>query len=268
MRLSLLLTAFTFSLAAHGQTKIYDLNKLDSVNFKDFISNKKVIVIGEMHGTAEVPWFVLQLIQRLSKTQKTVTVGLEIPINYQSDIEDFIRNGNFEKLLTLDHFKYPDGRTSIAMGQLIKGLRSLKNVKVICFDIASTSPAGMNRDSLMGINLSRSYNTEQMVILTGNLHANLKEGYWKPNFKSATYYFNKMNNLNDQLISLNTYFGSGTIWNCMQDGCKERDVWSDSYLKDKYGLKNFIGIYDGVHPSGYSGFIYLNDVTASKPMVN
>jgi len=221
MRLSLLLGAFAFSLVAHGQTKIYDLNKLDSVNFKDFISNKKVIVIGEMHGTTEVPWFALQLIQRLSKTQKTVTVALEIPINYQNDIDDFIRNGNFDNLLTLDHFKYPDGRTSIAMGQLIKGLRNLKNVIVICFDIASTSRAGINRDSLMGVNLSRSYNGDHMVILTGNLHANLKEGYWKPNFKSAIYYFNKINNLNDQLISLNTYFGSGTIWNCMQDGCKD-----------------------------------------------
>jgi hypothetical protein len=221
-----------------------------------------------MHGTTEVPLFVLQLIQQLTKAQRTVTVGLEIPINYQKDIDNFMKKGDFDKLLNLDHFKYPDGRTSIAMGRLIKGLREIKRVKVICFDIDSRLGSGVNRDSLMGVNLSRNYKSGQMVVLTGNLHANLKEGYWRPNFKSATYHFKKIKNLDNQLISLNTYFGSGTIWNCMRDGCKERDAGSGSNFKDEYGLTNFIGIYEGVHPSGYSGFIYFDEVTASKPMVN
>jgi uncharacterized iron-regulated protein len=112
MRLTLLFN-FLFSFAVSGQTKIYDLNKLDSINFKNFIADKKVIVVGEMHGTTEVPLFVLQLVKELRKTQRKLTVGLEIPINYQKDINEFIKNGDFEKLKKLDHFKYPDGRTSI-----------------------------------------------------------------------------------------------------------------------------------------------------------
>jgi len=107
-----------------------------------------------------------------------------------------------------------------------------------------------------------------MVILTGNLHANLKQGYWRPNFKSAAFHFNRINKFGDKLVALNTYFGSGTIWNCMQDGCRERDVGSDSVLKQKYGLLNFISIYDVIHTSGYGGFIYIDKVTASKPLVN
>ncbi len=55
----------------------------------------------------------------------------------------------------------------------------------------------------------------------------------------------------------------------MQDGCKERDAGSNGgNLKQRYGLTNFVGIYDDVHPSGYSGFVYFDKVTASKPMVD
>jgi hypothetical protein len=125
-----------------------------------------------------------------------------------------------------------------------------------------------NRDSLMGVNLSRSFHDGQLVMLTGNLHASLKEGYWRPQFKSATYYFNKLREFNDQLISLNTYFGSGTIWNCQQDGCKARDVYSDSFLKERTGLTNFISLFPATDGNGYSGFVYVDRVTASKPLVN
>lgn len=258
-----------FTLLANGQTKIYDLDKLGSINFANFTAGKKVIVVGEMHGTTEVPLFVLHLVKQLAKAKKQLTVGLEIPNNYQKDIDEFMKNGDIEKLKKLEHFKYPDGRTSIAMGHLINGLRELNGVNVICFDIALNSSPGVNRDSLMGLNLSKSYTGGQMVILTGNLHANLKHGYWRPNFKSATYYLNKDRQFNEALVSLVSYYSGGTIWNCMQDGCKEREAGTNGGdFKQIFGLTNFIGIYEDVHPSGYSGFIYWDKVTASKPLVD
>ena len=267
----LLTFMFLLTLTAQGQTKLFDTNKLDSIDFKNFISDKKIIVIGEMHGTTEVPLFVLKLTRQLRESQKKLTVGLEIPINHQREIDDFLKTGDFDQLLKLDHFKYPDGRTSLAMGQLIKGLRKIKGVKVICFDIDTSVGSSVNRDSLMGVNLNKNYKGGQMIILTGNLHANLKEGYWRPNFKSATFHFNRFNKFDDRLISLNTWFGSGTIWNCMQDGCRERDAGTDSYFKTKYGLTNRIGVFNDQDPNrvqgGYSGFVYFGKVTASKPMV-
>jgi hypothetical protein len=262
----LLLATVLLTSTVYGQTKYFDTNKLDSVNLVNFLADKEVIVIGEMHGTTEVPLFVLELVRQLQVSQRKLTVGLEIPINHQKDIDKFLETGNFSKLLKLDYFRHPDGRTSVAMGQLIRGIREIKGLKVICFDIESGAGPEVNRDSLMGVNLSKSYKGEQMVILTGNLHANLKHGYWRPNFKSAVFYFNNINKFDNKLISLNTYFGSGTIWICMQDGCKERDAGSNSNLKQT-GLTNFLAIYEGVHPSGYSGYAYFDTVTASKPLV-
>jgi hypothetical protein len=267
MRLLTVLILLTST--AFGQIKLFDLENADTTKFRNFLADKRVIVVGEMHGTTEVPAFVLKLIRQLSQKDTTISVGLEIPTNYQTDIDNFLSTGDFDKLLTLEYFKYPDGRSSVSMRELITGLRKINKLNVVCFDLDTGHGSGVNRDSLMGVNLSKNYKREQMIILTGNLHANLKEGYWRPNFKSAIFHFNKISRLGDKLISLNTYYAGGTIWNCMQDGCKERDAGSNGgNLKQRYGLTNFVGIYDDVHPSGYSGFVYFDKVTASKPMVD
>lgn len=247
------------------RTGIFELEELSSPDFQTFISRKKVIVIGEVHGTAEVPQFLLQLIKAAQQPDEPLTVGLEIDDTYQKDIDGYMKDGDFARLLELEYFKVPDGRASMAIGGLIKGLRNLKDVRIVCFDVPSGSP-WQTRDSLMGVNLSRSYDGERMVILTGNLHANLKEGYWRPGFKSAIWHFNRNSDLGDGLLSLETYFGGGTIWNCMNDGCRERDAWVMQIEKPE-GIENYINIYDGVHPGGHHGFVYFERVTASRPLV-
>jgi len=61
----LLALALLVTSTVQGQTKLFDLTKLDSGDFKNFIAEKQIIVVGEMHGTTEVPLFVLQLIRQL-----------------------------------------------------------------------------------------------------------------------------------------------------------------------------------------------------------
>ncbi|MGE5106153.1 MAG: hypothetical protein ACM3H8_01290 [Sphingobacteriales bacterium] len=266
MRLFLAI-ALLITSAVHGQKKIFELAKLDSANFGKFIEDKKVIVVGEVHGTTEVPQFVLQLAKLLKKKTGQVTIALEISSNYQADIDNFLEHGDFEKLKELDYFKYPDGRTSVAVGELIKGLREIGGVRIICFDVEWGTANTATRDSLMGLNLSKKYRNERMIVLTGNIHANLMEGYWRSGFKSAIYYFKEINGLENNLISLNTYFGGGTIWNCMQDGCKERDAGGSPLGSEYDGLTKFIEIYGDKNTDGYSGFVYFNRVTVSKPLV-
>ncbi|UII21701.1 ChaN family lipoprotein [Fulvivirga ligni] len=252
--------------AAFAQSSIFQLDKLDSADFQSFIDSKKVIVVGEMHGTTEVPLFVLELLQQFSQEDQKLTVGLEINSNYQKDLDEYMKSGDFEKLIALDYFKTQDGRTSEAIGELIKGIRALKNVEVICFDVQSGLGLSTNeRDSLMGVNLSQGYKEGRLIVLTGNLHANLKEGFWRPTFKSAIYHFNQMKGFDNQLISLNTYFGEGTYWNCMSDGCKERAVSGNKELSE-YG-KNYMLVYPDEPRGGYSGFLYFDKVSASRPLV-
>src|SRR5260221_6434578 len=115
MRLLLALAFFITSMA-QGQIKTFDLTKLGNADFKNFIAKKKIIVVGEMHGTTEVPLFVLQLVRQLQESNEKLTIGLEIPINNQRDIDDYLKTVDFDKLLILDYFKYPYGRTSVPLG--------------------------------------------------------------------------------------------------------------------------------------------------------
>ena len=190
-----------------GQTKLFDLNKLENGELKDFFLQKKIIVIGEMHGTMEVPHFVLQLVRLLAEEYKPFEVALEINSNHQNEIDDFMKNGNFDELIELDYFKVKDGRSSIAMGELLKGLRNIKGIRIICFDIESTLGNVTYRDSLMAVNLFNHYNGGQLIIFTGNLHALQQEVSWRPGFKSAIIHFDQMMNSGDKLISLNACFG-------------------------------------------------------------
>lgn len=246
------------------QTGIFELQELNSSDFQKFISQKKIIAIGEVHGTTEVPQFLFDLVKVIRQQGEPVTVALEIDDIYQKDIDRYMKDGDFTKLLDLEYFKTADGRASVAIGDLIKGLRSMKDVRILCFDVPSGSP-WQTRDSLMGVNLSQNYNGERMVVFTGNLHANLKEGYWRPEFKSAIWHFNKNSRLNDSLLSLETYFGGGTIWNCMDDGCQERNAWVMNIDKPE-GVTDYINVYNSVHSSGYHGFVYFDHVTASRPL--
>lgn len=248
------------------QNKCYDIKKLDSEDFKNLLKKKSVLIVGEIHGTCEVPNLTLQLAKKMSGNDSKLTIALEINKNYQKDIDEYLKTGDFDKLISIEYFRFKDGRTSIAMGQLIKKLKRLRNIKIVCFDVNSNSAIEINRDSLMAINLIEHLIYGKLLVLTGNIHANLKEGFWKKDFKSATYYLSQVVNKN-QLVTLNTYFGGGTVWNCIDNQCKEREAYINLGIKEKYGFKNFICFYDTVHNSGYNGFIYFDKVTASKPLI-
>jgi hypothetical protein len=253
-------------IAIVAQSQRFELSSLNGKDFKSFISNKRVLVVGEMHGTTEVPAFVLQLAGLWRETEQNLVVALEIEKNYQNNVDEFLKSGDFDQLVKIDYFKTPDGRTSVAMGELIKGLRKL-GVKIVCFDTPSGSAnTGFVRDSLMAVSLASHLSQGPMIILTGNLHANLNEGYWRPHFKSAIYHLKKTSNLNEQLLSINTFFGEGTIWNCMNDGCKEREVNSNSDIGKRAGMKEFV-IFFKDESFGYDGYVYFDHVLASKPLV-
>ena len=53
----------------------------------------------------------------------------------------------------------------------------------------------------------------------------------------------------------------------MQDGCQERDAFSNTEISAQYNRTDFILINDIVDETGYNGFIYFDRVTASGPLI-
>jgi hypothetical protein len=267
-RLTLILSIILPSYLCFSQSTVFEIGEMESEAFKSFISTKQVISIGDLHGTKECPEFFLQLIHIIKRKEKKITVVLEINSNYQKDIDKYLKEGDFDKLLKIEFFRYPDGRTSIAMGELLKELRMIEGIKVVCYDFDLTTGLGEDRDSIMAVNLMNNLTHEPMVILTGSMHSSLKDGCCgRPGFKSALFRFKKLKNLDGKLISLNTRAGGGSFWGCRNNECKEWEFLANNKnINEGLKSKSFINIYEKEDETGFNGFIYFNKVNASFPL--
>lgn len=264
MKEILLLLLITSASISTAQYTFIDLENQGSDPFKKILDAHKVIAIGEIHGATEVPQLVLELAKAAYARNKDLTVALEISSNFQTDIDAFMVHGQTERLKSVEHFQYPDGRSSMGMVGLLLGLRELPGIKVACFDVEWGKTRTSTRDSIMGVNLHRLYRGQQMIILTGNFHAVLDLESMRPGYKSALYHFKEHSGLTEEVIALNTYFGGGTIWNCRQEGCKEYPIGHLS-VKENNGLTTFIRYDKSKLEKGYHGFVFFDQVSASQP---
>ncbi len=264
MKNILLLLFLTSASIVQAQYTFIDLDIQKTEGFEKIITDNRVIAIGEMHGATEVPQLVLNLARAAHARDSNLTVALEISSDFQDDIDAFMINGQTERLKSVGHFQYPDGRSSLAMVELLEGLRQLQGIRVACFDVEWGKTSTGTRDSTMGVNLHHLYHGQQMIILTGNLHAVLDLEYMRPGYKSALYHFKEISGLTNEILALNTYFGGGTIWNCRREGCGEYPAGKVTVLENNE-LANFIRYDQSQIVKGFNGFVFFEQISASPP---
>lgn len=253
--------------------------------FQNFESNKvllekRIIVIGELHGTNEVPKLVGALAEAIKNCGRNVTVALEINENYQSAIDHYLKSGDEEILRGLPFFSGrgdKDGRSSIAMADLIKRIRAIGLIRIVCFDLeVSKFAAATNqqRDSAMAVNIKKNIDGNHVIVLTGNIHARITKGLGSnQQFSPMSHILVNDAGLSTEVLSLNTIFAAGKAWYCSQDGCREGSAAAKpdriEALRLKYNAENILVIKDGsdpkAYPEAYHGFIFLSDATASRP---
>ncbi len=144
------------------------------------LARYKVISVGEIHGTRQGPAFVLEVLRLLRRTGKSVLLGLEIPASEQNSVDSYLRTGRLSFLRKSEFFRreYQDGRSSRAMYELLRGVRSLPKVKVFGFDAVNVT-SGQDRDEKMARNLAAAYRAAKpdvLVFLAGNIHASISVG--------------------------------------------------------------------------------------------
>jgi hypothetical protein len=139
-----------------------------------------VLILGELHGTQEVPRLLLSLLEPLS-TIGYGGLGLEIPSDQQSDLVDWA-TGRIE--LPPTRFRATEGfRDGVGNVQLLSLLRqsfSRTNPwQVLCFDQATEESyrSWTHRDARMAENLRmqwREYCPERKVLVVcGNVHSRI-----------------------------------------------------------------------------------------------
>lgn len=150
--------------------------------------NHRLVVLGEYHGTAETPLLVADLMERYSRDNASVRLGLELPMsenaalarylrsNGDADARDALRTSPFWRVKDGQH----DGRRSRDMLALIEALRKLRmqgrDVGVAGYDVETGSAdSSEQRDAAMAVHLRQQFNAlpvaARMLVLTGNVHA-------------------------------------------------------------------------------------------------
>ena len=187
---------------------------------------EKIVLVGELHGVAESPAFVLDTACALSKLQPTA-IGLEIDAREQSRVEAYLRGKGTPSEQT-SFLSSPfwsnarDGRGSKAMFELIERVRKLKskNLTVFYFDDQPGGNRERNEAIAEGIRrFAKAHSTYRIMALMGNVHSEqsvinlstgaiiIPSGALLSDLKPAT---------------IELIYPAGTSWNCRYDGCKVR----------------------------------------------
>jgi hypothetical protein len=149
----------------------------------ELVAPASSILLGEVHGTREVPAFVARLVSQLA-VDRPVILGLEIvPAELPSLAAYLASDGGpaaRQAALRDPWWQSPfqDGRRSVAMFELIETMRVLRaggaRVDVVCFDhkvpeggTATDREEGMARNLLAA---RRARPDATLVALAGNLH--------------------------------------------------------------------------------------------------
>jgi len=183
----------------------------------DNLKRKRLVMLGEIHGTNEMPDFTFQIVAALAKRRK-ITLGLEFPSDLQPLIDAFLVSGDIEPVKHSNFFQdrnYGSGRTTGAIIALLDNVRRLKNVKILCFDIPFKSKLEP-RDTLMAENVISYQGTHpdrELVTLSGNYHSRLDHEFMGAEIMRLSK--RKLNIVNSTDIYIRA--SEGTAWNCLSN---------------------------------------------------
>ncbi|MGN6113576.1 MAG: hypothetical protein ACTHOC_11370 [Luteimonas sp.] len=146
------------------------------------VAGKHMVMLGEMHGTAECPAVAGELAVRWTSGAhaQPVLLGLEVTSLDQARVDRYLASAGSAAdradLLAGEHWVEPhhDGRDSAAMASLLERVRALRaggaDISVALFD----APGDGERDGRMADALRRAiaaHPAARVLTLAGNVHA-------------------------------------------------------------------------------------------------
>lgn len=252
----------------------FDMNKPFSKEFfgiSDFFAMKKVILVGEIHGTKTTPQLFGNIVEAVATEKSKTVVILEISQSSQSSIDEFLKTGD-ESILKKEPFfsrVLQDGRSSKAMVALLKKLAKLPNVKVLCMD---PMIAGHERDTGMAafINAKR-VGYDHTIVLSGNLHSSTVIGTpWDKTYRPMGYQLKTLaSDLgNDQLLNILVRYGKVDSWTCEgSDPCTShygKPVQSD--YSEAVKFPSYL-VWENQPIDGHTASIFIRAAKISFPFV-
>jgi len=192
----------------------------------ELVAPGAMLVLGEIHGTAEVPRFVGDVACHAARSGPT-TLALEIPRDEQPRIDRFLASpgaaADRAALLAGGFWTRPDqdGRSSQAMLELIDHVRAARaggaDLMIAAYDIADgTPPASRDRAMAEAIAAARKAAPDRtFVVLSGNYHSRKTIGApWDP---AMVFMAHHLEELGVAFTTLDLQRDGGGAWVCMAD---------------------------------------------------
>lgn len=145
----------------------------------DAIGDHDVVLLGEMHGTREIPAITARLLTHYASTGP-VLLALEANAADQAGVERFLDSAGAvldkARLLAGEHWQEQthDGRDSVAMFELLDHARRLRaagaRVSVVMFDVAGSGERDLRMANAIRAAVQQ-HPDARVLVLTGNVHA-------------------------------------------------------------------------------------------------
>ena len=236
-----------------------------------------VMLLGELHGTQEVPRFIAQSVCQLVTAGMPVSVGLELPVENEARVTQFLQSQGQEadwlKLMESPFWRspYPDGRGSAAVANMLEQLRQLRaqGLDVTAFVYDHPKLNGQKReDALAATVLShvKAAPTRFHLVVSGNVHSRTAQGLpWDKGYRPMGRLLKEQ--LQD-VIALDMAYDSGSAWICAADEVGRKLDCGVKAAKGKdNGDRFFVHVWDSPNAEGYHGVFYVGPVSASGPAI-
>jgi hypothetical protein len=225
------------------------------------------LLLGDLHGTREIPAFVGRLAAAAS-AREPVVLALEVWPELAPSIQAFLASDGspaMRRQLVAGPWwqdPYQDGRRSVALADLLETIRALRAagrpIEVVAIDDTSRDPEA--REEAMAqrvIAARRAHPDATLIVYAGNLHTSKRQVRFRPGFAWMAM---RVAGAGIPLVSLDARYADGTAWNC-------RDAVAEHCGVDfVIGRGPELGIRIEPAPSGaYDGWFGVGSVTASPP---
>lgn len=238
------------------------------LDLPDTAMSARIVMLGETHGTLESPQFAGRLTCLFARRDKTI-LALEIATAEQPAIDRYLQSSgdaaSRRELLTGIHWqpRFMDGRSSIAMLELIERVRVLRAdglpTELLAFD---GWEKGRSRDAVMAANIRAALahdDASRMVILVGNAHADKARAP-----QAATEQWSLAQHLAGlNMVSLNLQSTHGSFWGCFGpkvEDCKVEDAGENPQPGSAIAPVTFLP-----GDARFDGVVQLGKITASLP---
>jgi len=267
--LSFFSLAFLLAASAQPAPACGELAGIDPLLAKP---NLDYLLIGEFHGTAEMPGVAADVICHAARTGRPLVVAVEFQHQDQAAFDRYMASdGGTESrkaLLASPGWKEEGGRTTAAIADLIETARKIgrrQPVTLVAFDRGPQPAPSPMRDASMAkaLEVAASKKRNSLVIaFTGSAHAN-KKGFVSPttSFPSAAGHLPQ-----DRTISLSFAQPGGRHWGCYapngdtSNGCTAYDMPARQLVAPR-GI-----VLDPKIRSGFDGVYHPgSQYTASRP---